>query len=229
MLKIRSIRPKKVKKPFLVILELAVILCIGSAIGYASCIHQQTVPSQKTSSPQPSKKSATSSQPATLPPISQTTPPSTPASIPPLATKPATTPCAGTTISKLLLVSISLQHMWACETDTLVNQAAVTTGMTRAPNNVDDATPTGSWQIYSKQTNQRLRGSDRNGSWDDFVQYWIPFDGPIGFHDASWQTFPFGSSQYQTDGSHGCVHLPLDVIAWIYNWAPIGTVVTIEK
>jgi lipoprotein-anchoring transpeptidase ErfK/SrfK len=27
--------------------------------------------------------------------------------------------------------------------------------------------------------------------------------------------------------SHGCVNLPLDVAAWLYDWAPIGTRVLI--
>ena len=154
---------------------------------------------------------------------------SLPDSLVPQATIPPNTPCSDNTTAKLLIVSISLQHMWACENDTLVNQSAVTTGMTQAPNGVDDATNLGTWHIYSKQTDQYLRGSDSNGSWDDFVQYWIPFDGAIGFHDASWQAFPFGSQEYKTDGSHGCVHLPLEAITWVYQWAPIGTTVTVAE
>jgi len=49
------------------------------------------------------------------------------------------------------------------------------------------------------------------------VKYWIPYDGVYGFHDSSWQTFPYGSQQYRTDGSHGCVHFPLTVMSWIYQ------------
>ena len=26
----------------------------------------------------------------------------------------------------------------------------------------------------------------------DYVEYWVPFNGDFGFHDASWQTMPFG-------------------------------------
>ena len=76
--------------------------------------------------------------------------------------------------------------------------------------------------------NVHLVGHDANGSWDDAVAYWIPYIGSTyGFHDASWQTFPFGSPLYTTQGSHGCVHLPTDTIAQIYAWAPVGTQVTI--
>jgi hypothetical protein len=135
--------------------------------------------------------------------------------------------CAGNTASKAVLVSISAQHMWACQSTEMVKQSAVTTGATDVPNGVDDATPVGTWRIYEKFRNLVLKGSDANGAWDDYVQYWMPFDTAVGFHDASWQTFPFGSSRYKTDGSHGCVQLPTDIAAWLYSWAPVGTRVVV--
>ena len=33
----------------------------------------------------------------------------------------------------------------------------------------------------------------------------MPFDGGIGFHDASWRD-EFGGDIYLTDGSHGCIN-----------------------
>jgi lipoprotein-anchoring transpeptidase ErfK/SrfK len=60
------------------------------------------------------------------------------------------------------------------------------------------------------------------------VRYWIPFDAPLfGFHDSSWQRFPYGSPKYQTDGSHGCIHMPLRAIAWFYRWVARPTAVHI--
>ena len=60
------------------------------------------------------------------------------------------------------------------------------------------------------------------------VKYWIPFDAPLfGFHDSSWQDFPYGSAKYKTDGSHGCIHMPLKAIAFLYDWADIGADVDI--
>jgi lipoprotein-anchoring transpeptidase ErfK/SrfK len=126
-----------------------------------------------------------------------------------------------------MYVSVAQQHAWVCAGAKQINDTAVTTGTTVIRNGVDDNTPTGTWQIQAKYTDTYLKGSDANGSWDDYVQYWMPFDGEIGFHDASWQTFPFGSSQYQTNGSHGCVHVPTAFIAWFYNWAHVGTTVVI--
>jgi lipoprotein-anchoring transpeptidase ErfK/SrfK len=57
----------------------------------------------------------------------------------------------------------------------------------------------------------------------------MPFYGAYGFHDASWQTFPYGSPLYTTQGSHGCVHVPVAVLGTLFNWAPIGTLVTIQS
>jgi hypothetical protein len=136
--------------------------------------------------------------------------------------------CADNTNGKLLLVSISQQRLWACNGLQLAYKSAVTTGAS-ALTNVDDATPIGTWHIYAKHTNTTLRGCDVNGCWNDPVAYWIPFDGSVGFHDASWQTFPFGGAAYATNGSHGCVHLPTSTAAWVYGWAPIGTTVTVRS
>jgi lipoprotein-anchoring transpeptidase ErfK/SrfK len=138
------------------------------------------------------------------------------------------TECKSNASGKLLLVSISQQRLWACDGTQIVYQSAVTTGAS-ALKNVDDATPVGTWHIFGKYTNTTLRGCDANGCWKDPVAYWMPFDGSVGFHDASWQTFPFGSAEYQTGGSHGCVHLPTDTAKWVYDWAPIGTTVTVRS
>ncbi len=136
--------------------------------------------------------------------------------------------CAGNTAAKMVLVSVSKQHMWACQGGTIVEQSAVTTGALDVPNGVNDATPIGTWHVYEKFRNLYLKGSDKNGAWNDYVQYWMPFDSAVGFHDADWQTFPFGGSQYKTQGSHGCVQLPTATAAWLYGWAPIGTEVVVK-
>ena len=61
------------------------------------------------------------------------------------------------------------------------------------------------------------------------VKYWIPFHlGVWGFHDASWQTMPFGSQHYVTRGSRGCVHMPLAAIRWLFHWVHYGTHVRIS-
>lgn len=59
------------------------------------------------------------------------------------------------------------------------------------------------------------------------VRYWVPYHGAYGIHDSSWQTFPYGSQRYRTDGSHGCTHVPLATMAWFYSWVRVGTPVDI--
>lgn len=125
-----------------------------------------------------------------------------------------------------LYISIADQHLWECSGQNLVLDSAVTTGAS-AITDAHDATPTGTFRIAAKDRNTHLVGHDANGSWDDAVTYWLPFSGGVGLHDASWQTFPYGSDQYREYGSHGCVHVPLDAIAHIFGDVAVGTQVTI--
>jgi lipoprotein-anchoring transpeptidase ErfK/SrfK len=128
--------------------------------------------------------------------------------------------------SKTIVVSKSKQHLWACENYKVMFDSPVTTAATANGN----YTPTGSFAVYSKQASRYLNGSDSQGSWHDFVNYWMPFYGEYGFHDATWQTIPFGDlNSYTTQGSHGCVRLPLDAMGWLYNWSMVGTSVVIES
>lgn len=146
------------------------------------------------------------------------------------ADKKQTTPCADNTADKLIIVSISGRHLWACADSSQRYDSAVVTGQ---ENLAADLTPTGTYQIYGKQTNLYLTGSDSTGSWNDYVYYWMPFlhnqYGTYGFHDATWRNnTEFGNiDPYSSQGSHGCVELPLATAKWLYNWAQNGTTVSI--
>ncbi len=145
------------------------------------------------------------------------------------ARQPGAPLCAGTPAGiKHIYVSVGQQHLWACTGDVLLTETAVTTGAS-AITNVHYTTPLGTSHITGKSRNTVLAGQDVNGPWNDPVKFWIPFDGGIGFHDSSWQTFPYGSDLYKTQGSHGCVHVPVAVIATLFDWAPIGTLVTVTS
>ncbi len=157
------------------------------------------------------------------------TPVASPVVTPPPPPPPDASVCATTPAGvKHLYVSISQQHFWACTGPVLLTDAAVTTGAS-AITNVHDATPVGLFHITGKVAHTVLAGHDINGAWNDKVTYWMPFSGGDGFHDAPWQTFPLGSPLYTTQGSHGCIHLPLDALTTVFNWAAIGTPVTIQS
>lgn len=140
--------------------------------------------------------------------------------------------CDGNTLDKLIKISVSQKRMWACEQDKSVRSSYVITGLKDHP---ETETPPGTYKIYAKTTNTTLKGSDSRGSWSFPVYYWMPFldnqYGTYGFHDATWRSVSdFGKVGPESeDASHGCVELPLANSKWLYEWAPVGTTVTVES
>lgn len=141
--------------------------------------------------------------------------------------------CADNTDGKLIKVSIGQRRLWACEGSKTVHETPVITGLETLESNL---TPRGTYHIYAKQHDTRLRGNDARGSWDRPVQYWMPFldnqHGTYGFHDATWKPdSAFGNVDPNTsqDSSRGCVELPLSSQKWLYDWAPVHTTVRIEN
>lgn len=79
-------------------------------------------------------------------------------------------------------------------------------------------TPQGINFVYAKERNRTLRGAD----YASFVKYWMPVKGNVGIHDASWRS-KFGGQIYKTNGSHGCINTPSDIMAELYELAEVGT------
>ncbi len=154
-----------------------------------------------------------------------------PSSNPTVTSKPAINECATNQLPKLVLVSISARHLWACSYQTMLYNSPVVTGMDYL---AADLTPTGTFHIQGMRTDLYLKGSDSTGSWDDYVHYWMQFlynqYGAYGLHDATWRPAnAFGNiSPNSSNASHGCVELPLATAAWLYNWVQLGTTVQIE-
>lgn len=84
-------------------------------------------------------------------------------------------------------------------------------------------TPTGSYYIEYKQEKTTLRGEDYSSD----VDYWMPFYGGYGLHDASWR-YDFGGDIYKYSGSHGCVNLPHWMAETIYENISEGDLVRID-
>jgi lipoprotein-anchoring transpeptidase ErfK/SrfK len=66
----------------------------------------------------------------------------------------------------------------------------------------------------------------------DTTVQWVTFftDSGESFHDAYWEPdSALGpGSQFNTwTRSHGCVHLPYSLAAWLYGWADVGTPVDV--
>ena len=79
------------------------------------------------------------------------------------------------------------------------------------------ATPVGIYYLTYKTTNTKLEGYNKDGSkYSSPVSFWMPFNGGIGLHDASWRS-NFGGNIYLTNGSHGCINLPYNAAKTIYQ------------
>ncbi len=81
----------------------------------------------------------------------------------------------------------------------------------------DRQTPGGVYDINAKRSPAVLRGP----GYESPVSYWMPFNGGIGLHDATWRS-TFGGEIFKTNGSHGCINLPLDMAEKIYETVTVG-------
>ena len=112
-------------------------------------------------------------------------------------------------------IDLSNQHLYLYSKGEMVFETDFVSGaMNSTP---DCVTPAGVFDITYKTTNAVLRGGD----YEQFVYYWMPFYGNYGMHDATWR-WEFGGDIFMTDGSHGCVNLPLDSAATIYSYMHEG-------
>jgi hypothetical protein len=121
---------------------------------------------------------------------------------------------------KEIVVSISAEAMWAYEDGDLVISSLVSTGIGDVPETV---TPLGDWSIWEKLDSQTMEGTISGEYYRvPDVPYVMYFDDRgDALHGTYWHN-NFGNPM-----SHGCVNLPMDVAAFLYDWADIGTAVTI--
>lgn len=80
------------------------------------------------------------------------------------------------------------------------------------------STPGGLYPLSYKERYATLRGP----GYETKVSYWMPFNGGIGLHDATWKS-KFGGDIYKYDGSHGCINLPLESAAFIFDYVEKGS------
>ena len=78
-------------------------------------------------------------------------------------------------------------------------------------------TPGGVYPITYTQQHAILRGP----GYETPVAYWMPFNGGIGMHDATWKS-KFGEDYYKYDGSHGCINLSLEAAGEIFQLVEKG-------
>ncbi len=105
-------------------------------------------------------------------------------------------------------INLTAQHLFFYKDGKLLVEADFVSG--NASRGWD--TPAGAYPLTYKERNATLRGEN----YATPVSYWMPFNGNIGMHDASWRG-SFGGTIYKTNGSHGCVNLPPSAAKTIYE------------
>lgn len=112
-------------------------------------------------------------------------------------------------------VSISQQHLWLYKNGVLITETDVVTGTDKP----EFETLKGAWTIALKASPYTL-SSDIYG-YKVNVNYWMPFVYGQGLHDLSTRK-AFGGQIYKTNGSHGCINLPLNQAKIIYETIDAG-------
>lgn len=111
-------------------------------------------------------------------------------------------------------VNLSAQKLWFYKHGECIYSTSFVSGKVSS----GWITPNGVFSMYAKEANVYLEGDD----YRTFVNYWMPFYGGYGLHDATWRG-SFGGDIYLYNGSHGCVNLPVSAAAYLFNNASVGT------
>jgi len=131
----------------------------------------------------------------------------------PQPTQPAASPGPSGSVGKEIVVVLHEQRVYAYENGRLVRSTLASTGVARYPTRV------GQFRIYAKYLSTLMAGP---GYYLPNVPYTMYYSGGYALHGTYWHN-NFGHPM-----SHGCVNLPTSEARWLYEWAPIGTLVTIR-
>ncbi len=117
-------------------------------------------------------------------------------------------------------VNLTAQHLYYYKNGSLVLETDFVSG--------NDAkgwsTPVGAYGLYYKQLDKTLRGE----GYATPVDFWMPFNGGGGFHDATWRR-DFGGNYYKRNGSHGCVNMPHSAAKTLYDNIEAGCAVLVYQ
>lgn len=111
-------------------------------------------------------------------------------------------------------INLTSQHLWFYKDGKLIAQGDVVTG----DPGKGYSTKLGTYMLNYKQKEATLRGTNYEAK----VTYWMPFNGNIGIHDASWR-YSFGGKIYKGNGTHGCVNSPSYLAKTIFENIDEGT------
>ena len=117
-----------------------------------------------------------------------------------------------------IVIYLSKQKLYYYVNKKVVLSTPITSGR-------NNYTKTGSFKVWKKARNTKLKGKD----YESEVKYWMAYNGnSFGIHDASWRR-RFGTMDYKWVGSHGCINVPTKAMKKLYNMVEVGTPVYIKK
>ena len=105
-------------------------------------------------------------------------------------------------------IDLTAQHLYLYVEGELITESDFVSG--NVAKGYD--TPEGVYGLTYKTLNATLRGP----GYATPVTYWMPFNGNVGMHYATWRG-SFGGSIYLRNGSHGCINLPKEQAEKIYE------------
>ena len=165
-----------------------------------------------TATPLPTPTLAPTLTPSPTPTPEPTTPP---VAVDPGAVSPR--PAGVGDTERWIDVNLSTQTLVAYEGDTPVFNTLVSSGLPQWP------TVTGQFRTYMKYESQTMNGYLLG--YDYFlpdVPYVMYFFEDYAIHGTYWH------SSFGTPMSHGCVNVSTPDAGWLFNWAPVGTLVNVR-
>ncbi len=114
---------------------------------------------------------------------------------------------------KRIVVNLTNQTLTAYQGDTVIMRTLISSGLPGTP------TVTGTFQVGIKYQSQRMTGPGYDLPGVPWVMY---FYGDYALHGAYWH------SNWGTPMSRGCVNMVPEDAEFLYNWAPVGTEVTVH-
>lgn len=128
-------------------------------------------------------------------------------------------------LSNYLEIDLTRQKVWLYRNGKCIVSGKCVSGNVSGGH----STPTGMFYLDYKTTDTYLRGRNNDGSkYNSHVNFWMPFNGGIGLHDATWRS-RFGGTIYRYNGSHGCINLPYSVAKKIYENINYKTLIIVYK
>lgn len=121
--------------------------------------------------------------------------------------------------SAYIEIDLARQHMWLYKDGKLIMETDIVSGNPSTGN----ATPTGVGKIWTREKDRFLTGDD----YKSHVNYWLPFNwSGCGLHDSDWRS-EYGKDLYITNGSHGCINTPPDLMHQLFENTFVGMPVVV--